>query len=302
MAPFNHKHSAPSPMHQAAATVNRTMESVPPVGLVMMSMFTIQLGAAIAKSLFPALGPGGTSLLRIGFAAIILMVAWRPKLTALRRRDMIAVALLGMTLGLMNFIFYHAINRIPLGVAVTIEFVGPLGVAVAGSRRWLDLAWVILAGAGVVLLSPWTGAALDPLGLGLALAAGSLWAMYILITPHVGRRFTGGNGLALAMSVAALIVLPFGIASAGTALLRPVLLLAGLGTALLSSVIPYSLEMEALRKLPTRLFGILMSLEPAIAGLVGWIVLRENLSIRALIAMGLVIAASIGATRWGTRS
>lgn len=302
MAPFNHKHSAPSPMNQAAATVNRTMESVPPVGLVMMSMFTIQLGAAIAKSLFPALGPGGTSLLRIGFAAIILMVAWRPKLTALRRRDMIAVALLGMTLGLMNFIFYHAINRIPLGVAVTIEFVGPLGVAVAGSRRWLDLAWVILAGAGVVLLSPWTGAALDPLGLGLALAAGSLWAMYILITPHVGRRFTGGNGLALAMSVAALIVLPFGIASAGTALLRPVLLLAGLGTALLSSVIPYSLEMEALRKLPTRLFGILMSLEPAIAGLVGWIVLRENLSIRALIAMGLVIAASIGATRWGTRS
>lgn len=302
MAPVNHDLPKPSPLSQAASTVNKTLESVPPFGLVMLSIFTIQLGAAVAKSLFPALGPGGTSLLRIGFAAIILMLAWRPRLRSLQRQDYVLVALLGLTLGLMNFIFYHAINRIPLGVAVTIEFVGPLGVAVAGSRRWLDLAWVILAGAGVLLLSPWSGAALDPLGLALALTAGAFWALYILITPHVGRRFTGSNGLALAMSVAALVIFPFGIASAGTALLRPGLLLAGLGTALLSSVIPYSLEMEALRKLPTRLFGILMSLEPAIAGLVGWIVLREVLSMRALIAMALVIAASVGATRWGARS
>jgi inner membrane transporter RhtA len=200
----------------------------------------------------------------------------------------------------MNLVFYSSIARIPLGVAVTVEFVGPLGVAVAGSRRPLDLVWVVLAGAGILLLAPLTGGdvlALDPVGLGLALLAGGLWAAYILIAARVGRAAPGMGGLAMAMAIGAVVLLPVGVLGAGSALLDPRLLLAGAGVALLSSVIPYTLELTALRRIPTATFGVLMSLEPAIASLAGLLLLHEGLTARTAVALLLVTIASIGATR-----
>jgi inner membrane transporter RhtA len=285
-------------------------------------MITVQLGAALAKELFGALGPAGVVFLRVGFAALMLLALWRPW-RSLRQRDAtkrmsgatsspgarrsayVTVILFGLVLALMNFTFYSAIDRIPLGVAVTVEFVGPLGVAVAGSRRALDVLWVVLAAGGIVLLAPLgvLGAvALDPVGLLLALGAGACWAMYILLSARVGRAFSGGASLAIAMAIGAVVLLPIGVAQAGSALLDPSLLLLGAGVALLSSVIPYSLELVALRRMSTSAFGVLMSLEPAIAALVGWLVLREVLELRAIIALALVTTAALGATRWGARA
>jgi inner membrane transporter RhtA len=293
--------------------------SLPPASLLLFGMITVQLGAALAKNLFGALGPAGVVFLRVGFAALALLVMWRPW-RALGRRGAttaasevtsapgswrsayLAVVLFGLVLALMNLTFYSAIARIPLGVAVTIEFVGPLGVAVAGSRRALDVLWIILAAGGIVLLAPLGvlgGVALDPVGLLLALGAGALWAMYILLSARVGRAFSGGGSLAIAMAIGAVVLLPIGVAQAGSALLDPSLLLLGAGVALLSSVIPYSLELVALRRMSTSAFGVFMSLEPAIAALVGWLVLREALELRAILALALVTTAAIGATRWG---
>jgi len=206
-------------------------------------------------------------------------------------------ALFGLVTAAMNFSFYLALDRIPLGVAVTLEFAGPLGVAVAGSRRLFDLAWVLLAAAGIVLLAPWGGLGLDPVGAGFALLAGMFWAGYILLSSRVGGIFSGGRGLALALSVGGVALLPIGIAGAGTHLLQPYLLLAGLAVALLSGVVPYSLELEALRSLPTRVFGILMSLEPAIAAAIGFVVLGQSLGFRDVLALALVSVASLGASR-----
>jgi inner membrane transporter RhtA len=293
--------------------------SLPPASLLVFGMITVQLGAALAKNLFGALGPAGVVFLRISFAALALLVLWRPW-RALGRRDAttdmsgvtsapgsrrsayLAVVLFGLVLALMNFTFYSAIARIPLGIAVTVEFVGPLGVAVAGSRRALDILWVVLAAGGIVLLAPLGvlgGASLDTVGLLLALGAGVLWAMYILLSARVGRAFSGGASLAIAMAIGALALAPVGILEAGSALLDPSLLLLGAGVALLSSVIPYSLELVALRRMSTSAFGVFMSLEPAIAALVGWLVLREALELRAILALALVTTAAIGATRWG---
>jgi inner membrane transporter RhtA len=222
-----------------------------------------------------------------------------------RRSAWLAVVVFGLVLGLMNFTFYTSLTRIPLGVAVTVEFVGPLGVAVAGSRRALDALWVVLAAGGIVLLAPLgvLGAgSLDPVGLLLALGAGVLGAMYILLSARVGRAFPGGTGLSLAMTVGALALAPVGVIEAGSALLNPPLLLLGAGVALLSSVIPYSLELAALRRMSTSAFGVFMSLEPAIAALVGWLVLREALELRSILALALVTTAAIGATQWGGRA
>ena len=203
----------------------------------------------------------------------------------------------GATLAAMNLCFYEALSRIPLGIAVTLEFAGPLGVAVAGSRRLLDALWVFLAAAGIVLLAP-TGIAgasdVDPVGAGLALLAGAFWAAYILLGVRTGRAFPGGAGLALAMGLSTMLLVPFGVASAGAALLDMRLLAAGLGVAMLSSAIPYSLELEALRRLPARVFGVLMSLEPAVGALLGFVVLGEVLGLRAVVAIALVVAASAG--------
>lgn len=258
---------------------------------------SVQFGAALAKSLFDELGPGGTVFLRVLFAALVLGAVWRPATRGLSRSDWRLIALFGLTLAAMNLAFYESLNRIPLGVAVTIEFVGPLGVAVAGSRRTLDLAWVALAAAGIALLSDFGTADLDGLGVALALVAGGFWATYILLSVRVGRRFAGGDGLALAMGVGALMLVPVGVADAGGELLAPGLLAAALAVAILSSAIPYTLEIEALRRMPAGVFGVLMSLEPAVAALAGFILLDEGLATRELVAILLVVAASAGAAR-----
>lgn len=292
--------------------------SMPPSSLLVIGIITVQLGAALAKDLFHVLSPAGVVFLRVGFAALVLLALWRPwrrsgsagsgrigVLAGARRADLAAVVLFGLILALMNFTFYSALTRIPLGVAVTIEFIGPLSVAGAGSRRALDVLWILLAVGGILLFAPLgvLGAgSLDPLGLGLALGAGACWAIYILLTARVGQAFPDGTGLALAMTVGSVALLPVGIAGAGSALLNPHLLLLGAGVALLSSVIPYSLEMAALRRISPSAFGVLMSLEPAIAALIGWLVLHEALELRAVVAIVLVTTAAIGATRAGSQT
>jgi inner membrane transporter RhtA len=214
-------------------------------------------------------------------------------------RELRLAAIFGLTLGAMNLFFYEALDRIPLGVAVTMEFAGPLAVAVATSRRRLDLVWAGLAAVGIVLLSnPFgSGDGLDPVGVALILAAAACWAAYILIAQRATHVYDGSEGLALAMVVAALVPLIPGVAEAGTTLLRPELIAMGLGVALLSSVIPYSLETEALRRLPANVFGVLMSLEPAVAALAGFLVLSQALSARDLVAIAFVVAASVGVSR-----
>jgi inner membrane transporter RhtA len=260
----------------------------------------VQFGAAIAKSIFDEIGPGGTVFLRMLFAALVLMLIWRPRVTGHSRRDLALIVLFGITLAGMNGTFYAALDRIPLGVAVTFEFVGPLAVAVFGSRRRLDLVWVVLAAAGIVLLSDFGGADLDGLGVALALIAGAFWAAYILLSARVGQTFSGGDGLALAMLVAVVPLAPLGIAEGGTDLLLLWVLGVGFVVAMLSSAIPYTLELEALRRLPAGVFGVLMSLEPALAATAGFIVLGEDLVAREIVAIMLVVAASAGAARGAT--
>ena len=285
----------------AIGAVRAAAGAVPPTGLVLLSITSTQIGAALAKSLFHSIGPAGAVFLRVGFAALILLLIWRPRLRGYTWREYRWPLLFGGVLAAMNFTFYSSLNRIPLGVSVTVEFIGPLAVALAGSRRLIDLLWVALAAGGILLLAPtglFGGAALDPLGVGLALLAGVFWGCYILLSARVGRAFPGGAGLALAMGVAALALLPVGVFGAGAVLLNGQLLVLGAGVALLSSVLPYSLELEALRKLPSRVFGVLMSLEPGIAALVGLLLLHEQPGIRAAIAIVLVTAASLGAARF----
>lgn len=267
---------------------------IPPHVLVFLSIISVQLGASLAKKVFPAIGSSGTVFLRLGFGAIILLLIWRPRLHKYSRSEALLVGLFGLTIAVMNASFYAAIARIPLGIAVTLEFIGPLGVAVATSRRIQDLLWVVLAAAGIFLLAPVDNAAIDPVGVGFALLAASGWAAYILLMVRVGRALPGGGGLAVSMSIAALVIAPLGIASGGSTLLQPDILLMGLGIAILSSVIPFSLELEILRHLSARVFGVLMSLEPAIATLIGFLVLGETVGPRAIIAMTLIVIASGG--------
>jgi inner membrane transporter RhtA len=272
--------------------------------LVMLSIFSAQLGAAIAKTLFDSLGPGGTVFLRVAFAALVLLLLVRPTLGGHDRAAYLVAGLFGLALAGMNFSLYLAIDRIPLGVAVTLEFLGPLGVAVAGSRRMLDLLWVLLAATGILLLAPlgmFGGTALDPVGVAFALLAACLWASYILLSARTGSAFPGGTGLVLALCVGTLLLFPFGIAGAVQALLDPRLLLAAFGVAMLSTAIPFSLDLEALRKIPARVFGVLMSLEPAVAALAGLVVLGERLEMRAVAAVLLVTIAAAGASLYGRR-
>jgi inner membrane transporter RhtA len=271
---------------------------VSPIGLVLTGVTSIQFGAALAATMFDDLGPGGTSAIRLGFAAIVLMAIWRPRVRGRGMAELRLAAVFGLTLGAMNLFFYEALDRIPLGIAVTLEFAGPLGIAVAMSRRRLDLLWAALAALGIVLLSdPFGGHGLDPVGVVLILCAAGCWALYILLAQRATLVFDGSDGLALAMVVAALVPLGPGIAQAGTDLLQPQFLAMGAGVALLSSVIPYSLETEALRRMPTHVFGVLMSLEPAVAALAGFLVLGQGLGARELVAMGFVVAASVGVSR-----
>jgi inner membrane transporter RhtA len=272
---------------------------VPPTLLVLAAVTSVQFGAAIAKTLFDEVGPGGTVFLRVLFGAIVLVALWRPRPTGNDSRDLRAAVAFGLVLAGMNLCFYEALERIPLGIAVTFEFVGPLGVAVFGSRRPRDLLWVVLAAAGILLLSDFGAADLDTLGVALALTAGALWAAYILLSARVGQAFPGGAGLTLAMLVATVPLAPVGIAEAGADLLVPWVLAVAAAVGLLSSAIPYALEMEALRRMPVGVFGVLMSLEPAVGALAGFVVLGEELVARELVAILLVVAASAGAAYGG---
>jgi inner membrane transporter RhtA len=268
----------------------------PSAGLVVGAIASVQFGSAIAATLFAQVGPAGSVLLRLVSATIVLMAVWRPRIRGRSRRELGLAALFGLVLAAMNLSFYAAIHRIPLGIAVSIEFVGPLGVAVAGSRRKLDFLWVGLAAAGILALTNGNGHGVDALGVILALTAGAMWATYILVNARVGQAFPGGTGLALAMCVAAVLVLPAGIAAGGSHLLDPRSLELGAAVGMLSSAIPYTFEMEALRRIAAPVFGVLMSIEPAMAALAGFIVLGQGLGIRALLGIALVVAASVGAS------
>jgi inner membrane transporter RhtA len=261
------------------------------VGLVVAAAVSPQLGAAFAVTLFDELGPAGAAFLRLAFAAIVLWAIWRPKLTG----DLRLAGAFGISLGLMNWSFYESIERIPLAVGVTIEFTGPLLVAVIGSRRPLDAVWIALAAGGIFVLVDPGGGALDAAGVGFALVAAACWMAYIYLSKRTGEAFTGGSGLALAMAAGALIVLPAGVIQAGDALAEPDLLGSALVVALASSVLPYSLELEALRRLPEAVFGVLMSLDPAVAALAGFLLLDQDLGGRELVAIAMVITASAGA-------
>jgi len=266
------------------------------VALVVAGVASAQFGAGFAVTLFDELGPGGAVFLRQGIAALVLVAIWRPRVAGHARPDLRLAVAFGITLGLMNLCIYEAMDRIPLGIAVTIEFAGPLAVAVIGSRRALDLLWVALAAGGILLLADPGGGSLDGIGVAFALGAATMWAFYILLSARVGRVFPGGTGLALAMVVASLLTAPIAITQAGSELLRPELLAAGAAVALASSVLPYSFDLEALRRLPARVFGVLMSLEPAVAALAGLVVLGQALDTLEWVAIGLVVAASIGVT------
>jgi inner membrane transporter RhtA len=262
------------------------------------SIVSVQCGAALATTLFDPVGPLGAVFLRSAFGALALLALARRSLPALHGRRPWDVVLFGVALAGVNLSFYAALDRLPLGVAVTLEFVGPLGVAVLGSRRRRDLVWALLAAAGILLLSDGTGGGgIDPLGAALALTAGAFWAAYILQSARVGSSYPGLGGLAVAATISAVLVAPFGIAQGGGELLTPSHLAVGLAVGLLSSAIPFALELEALRRLPNAVFGVLMSLEPAVAAAVGFVALSQGLAPLEVVAIGLVVAACAGALR-----
>ena len=289
---------------------------VPPSLLVFTGVVSVQVGAGLAARLFAEVPPAAVTGLRLWTAALLLAVAGARGLraavaAAVRRRawgDCLVAVGFGLTLATMNFSIYQSFARIPLGIAVTVEFLGPLAVAVASSRRALDVVWVALAGGGVALLtqaggtagggrSAAAGHALSAAGLAFALLAAAGWAAYILLSRATGRRFPGSSGLTIAMVVAALAVTPAGVAAGGAALLRPGVVATGFAIGLLSSIIPYSAELETLRRIPARVFGIWMSLEPAVAALVGLVLLGQALAVREWIAIACVIVACAGAAR-----
>ncbi|WAH56339.1 threonine/homoserine exporter RhtA [Pseudomonas silvicola] len=268
-----------------------------PVGLLMIAMASIQSGASLAKTLFPVIGAQGTTTLRLIFAAVIMVLLLRPWRATLTARSLLTVVIYGIALGGMNFLFYMALRSVPLGIAVALEFTGPLAVALFASRKPLDFLWIALAVLGLVLLVP-TGdaqAGLDPVGVAYALGAGACWALYILFGQKAGAD-NGIQGAALGVVVAAVFIAPIGIVHAGTALLSPALLPVALGVAVLSTALPYSLEMVALTRLPARTFGTLMSIEPAFGALSGLVFLHEVLSFNQWLAIASIITASIGAT------
>jgi inner membrane transporter RhtA len=269
----------------------------PSPALVVGAIASVQFGSALAATVFDRIGPAGAVTLRLVSASVVLMVIWRPRLRGHTAGELRLVGGLGVVLAVMNLTFYEALDRIPLGIAVTLEFVGPLAVAVFGSRRPIDLVWAALAGVGIVALTHGGTAHLDTLGVGFALLAGCFWAAYILLQARLGRAFPGAGGLALAMCVGSVVALPLGVAQAGSSLIQPGPLAIGCAVGMLSSAIPYTLELEALRRIAPPVFGVLMSLEPAMAALAGLIVLGQGLGARAVAGIALVVLASIGASR-----
>jgi len=271
--------------------------SLYPVLLLMVAMVSMQGGASLAKSLFPAVGAQGTAALRLLFSALMLLAYFRPWRIRLPASGWRVVLAYGLSLGAMNLLFYMALRTIPLGIAVALEFTGPLAVALLSSRRLADFAWIALAAAGLLLLVP-HGAdmhTLDPAGMAYALAAGLCWALYIVSGRRAGTRH-GTQTVALAASVAALAVLPFGLAQAGPALFSPALLPLAVGVAILSSSLPYALEITVLARMPVRVFGTLLSLEPVFAAVSGLLFLRETLTPTQWAAVAAIVAASAGIT------
>lgn len=270
---------------------------MPPWAMVVTAVLSVQMGAALAKQLFDVAGPSGVVFLRTLLGAAMFYLLWRPRLLGHSRRAYLHILFYGTNIALMMLIFYAAISRIPLGVAVAIAFAGPLTVAVLGSRRAQDLIWVLAAAVGIVLLSPFSSAALDPVGIGLAMVEAGLWAGYILFTRRINRVLDGNTALTLSMGVAALVALPFGLGGAVHVLAAPSLIVSGLLVALLSSAIPFGLEFRALKVMPSHVFGLLVSLEPVIATLIGFVVLRETLGLREGIGIGLVTLAAVATAR-----
>lgn len=266
-----------------------------PVAAVVAGIVSLSVGTSLSKTLFPVVGAQGTTALRVSFAAVLLLLAWRPWRRPLTRRQAGAVALYGVVLGVMNLVFYLALRTIPFGIAVAIEFTGPLCVATLSSRRPIDFVWIAFAVLGLGQLLPLGGihGSLDPAGLAYAAAAAIAWALYILSGERAGR-LRGVDSVALGAAVAALVALPVGIGTAGAALLSPAALAFGLGVALLSSAVPYSLEMYAMQRLPRQTFGILLSIEPAVSGLAGLVFLGERLSPVQWLAIGCIVTASLG--------
>ena len=267
----------------------------------MVSLITLCAGTSLAKGLFPFVGAEGTTTYRLVFSTLLLMAFWRPWRRAWTWADVPILVLFGATLGVMNLLFYSAIKTVPFGLAIAVEFTGPLAVALWSSKKPLDFVWIVLAVAGMGLILPlgnasgadMQAAAIDPVGIAFALGAGACWAVYIVVGQRVADRI-GAFATPMGMLVAALLVTPVGISVAGSSLLNPEWMLAGLGIALLSSAIPYSLEMYSLKHLPKQTFSILLSLEPAVGALAGWLVLSEQLSTQQLCAIGLIMAASMG--------
>jgi inner membrane transporter RhtA len=280
---------------ESGSMKNKKGFEIPAVPAVLLSIISVQGGAAIAKGIFPILGATSTSSLRIVLSALILLAVNRPNLRNLSTAQWKAVALYGLTLGAMNIIFYMAIARIPLALGVALEFIGPLALALTGSKRMIDFLWVILAAAGIVLIAPWNNNGLNVTGVLLALLAGAFWAAYILLGGRISKMMDGGKAVSIGMIFASAVVLPVAIGDGLITHLKLWMLLAGLALALLSSAIPFSLEMNALRKIPAKTFSILMSLEPAVAAVSGLIFLHEYLSLYEWIAIVLIIIASAGA-------
>ncbi|MBN0044996.1 EamA family transporter [Streptomyces actuosus] len=287
-------HPAPAP---ARAPGLRPGGSLGPVGLVLAGGVSVQFGGALAVTLMPRAGALGVVALRLLVAAVVLLVVCRPRLRGHSRADWGTVIVFGITMAAMNGLFYQSVARIPLGPAVTLEVLGPLALSVLTTRRAINVLWAGLALAGVFLLGGGGFSGLDPAGVAFALGAGAMWAAYIAFSARTGRRFPQADGLALAMAVGALLFLPLGVAEAGGRLVDPVTLGLGAAVALLSSVLPYTLELLALRRLPAPTFAVLMSLEPAIAATAGFLVLGQALSAAQSVAIAFVIAASMGAVR-----
>ncbi len=278
----------------AAARHVQGQGTAPAALAILGALVSQNIGAACAKQLFPQVGSDGVTALRVGLSALLLMLAMRPWRMPPARADIVNIAVYGVTLGCMNLLIYHAFALIPIGIAVAIEVTGPLAVVVLSSRRPRDLAWVACAATGLWLLLPLEGAGrLDPRGIACALGAALCWALYIVFGKRAAS-LRGGHAVAWGMLAAALFTVPFGAAHAGAALLAPDVLGLGLAVALLSSALPYTLEMMALQRLPRRVFGILVSCAPAVAALAGFLVLGEQLGALQWLAIGLVVAASAG--------
>lgn len=273
--------------------------AVPPWSLVVIAVTSVQIGAAIAKQLFETTGPGGAVFLRTFLAALLFLALWRPRLRSYTRRQATYMILYGVIIALNMLVFYAAIQRVPLGITVAIAFAGPLGVAVWNSRKALDLVWIALAGIGILLLSPFTDANLDLPGMALVVLTAVLWASYVILTKRTGTLLQGNEVLAIGMCVAALVALPFGITGAVKVLSSPSLIFIALVVALLSSALPFGLEFVAMKRLPSYTFSLLLSLEPVMAAVVGWLLLHEALDLREIIGIALVTVAAAATARSG---